>query len=1064
MPHLASNPQISAWVFASAGSGKTKILVDRVLRLLLEDVSPAKILCLTFTKVAAAEMESRINSALAEWVLCSDVELVKKLQELSGNSPSTIEIKKARTLFVKILDEEAKIKVQTIHSFCQSLIKIFPFEAKVSPNFELLEENREKLLLRQAQKEVMKKAQENESLKNLIKKINSKLHDEALMDLTSELISKRERIVALKENFFGIEGIVNEIFKKFSLTKNDNEEKFITEFLENFDRQEISQLASELETSGSTKNIEMANRIKSFLNSPTFENFSEYKLAFFTQKNEARKVAGKNADGLMAVMDEQRQLIKKISDKFNSLKIANDTSLLLNFVDQILQNYAALKKQNSFLDYNDLIIETNRLLANPDFSDWIKMKMDSNFDHILIDESQDTNQQQWAIIKALSEDFFSGESAAKNQRSIFIVGDEKQSIFSFQGAEPDISARIFSYFAEKLGENLKKIELNNSYRSTTEILAAVDKVFSDSQRKNAISKVSEFKAHRAVRSGVGLVEIWPQVRNEKAEKEEKNYEWKIDFSKDEEQKEKEILARITATKIKNWIENKRIITAKQRPINYGDIMILLRTRTNGFLDELVNFFHQYQIPFSSISRIKFSENLLVQDLLAAAKFALLPHDDLNLACLLKSPIFGISEEDLLEICLKKNAQQSTIYGSLDNSNLKTELDEIIEKSQNLNCFEFFYFLLHEKNHQQNFISYFGDESLEILNKFTLLVFDFYKNFSGNLQKFLEFVEKIDPEISLSDEENNRVKITTVHGSKGLQAPVVMLLDCSFDFNKLQNHREEISWLNNFPLWCSKKSDENEILKEYRATKKIEVEEEYLRLLYVAMTRAEDELYIGGFGKSRDPKSWYEIAKNALPENLIGEEEFYSDVAPTSSQHDEIPATETRFNKLKSAPQITRHIPSMSQINPAQIKGRLIHKILEIFGKNHREEKKWLKELTEKIIAREEFLNEKEKNEVSDLALNFLASQQFEEIFSGEVNCEIELTSNETFGRVDLLIEKENEILIIDYKSDETLPDVIPDQYQQQLLTYKKLAEKIYAQKKIRCAILWLRFLQMQMID
>jgi ATP-dependent helicase/nuclease subunit A len=1093
-PHLsASNPQNSSWVFASAGSGKTKLLTDRVLRLLLEDVSCDKILCLTFTKVAAAEMQDRINSELMKWILCNEDELKKKLEELTGKFPSADEIKKAQTLFVKIIDSESRLKVQTIHSFCQNLIKIFPFESGVTPNFEVLESEQEKLLLKQAQKEVLKKTINNAALQNLIKEINSKTYEEGLSDLISDVLGKKEKLIFLKENFFGIEGVSDEIFKNFSVGKNCDELEIFKNFFTKLDQEKVLYLASELENTGLVNNGKIAAAIQFFLKNPSEKNFYFYQQAFFTQENEPRKVSKDIASNpaLSGLIDDQQKLILEFHDKFNSLKICKNTSQLLRFIDQILENYSQLKKQNAFLDYNDLILETNRLLANPNFSDWVKMKMDGNFDHILIDESQDTNHQQWNIIKALSEDFFSGLSAAKNNRSIFIVGDEKQSIYSFQGAEPNISAEIFSYFEKKLAGQLQKIELNISFRSTKEILQAVDKVFSTAERKNAICKASEFKKHEAIRTGAGLVEIWPQLQFEKKEKAEKNYEWQIDFNSNDE-KEAEVLARIIAAKIKNWVENGRTLNPKNRPLQYGDFMILLRNRTNGFAQALTKFFHEYQIPFSSISKVKFDKNLIIQDLLSAAKFALLPHDDLNLACLLKSPICDISEEDLFEICLLKNKNQSSIYETFEHlekfKKIKKDLDDLIEKSRELNCFEFFYFLLEEKNSRRKIISYFGQESLELLDKFTLEVFNFYEKFSPSLQKFLDFVEKLNPEISLSCDEKNRVRITTIHSAKGLQAPVVILPDCCYNFGQLLSAKEEISWVNFsgniFPIWCGKKSDENQLLKKHRREKLREAKEEYLRLLYVAMTRAEDELYIGGFGNAKDPECWYEVVKSSLnSDGIILLEEFLREsfdgrtemeilkrvqddaLFELEYRHPELetrhPELETRHPELVSGSPLQ---PPQTQTNPAQIKGRLLHKILEIFGKNYREEKKWLSELVQKIIAKEEFLDESQKIQISDLSLKFLHSPQFEKLFSGKIFCEVELAGGKNINRIDLLIEKENEMLIVDYKSDEVMPEKVPQQYVDQLKNYENLVRKIYPQKKISCAILWVKFLELVIVS
>ena len=840
---IASDPKNSCWVFASAGSGKTKILVDRVVRLLLADVSPNKIFCLTFTKAAAAEMQERINSRLAELVLVSDEELQKKLQELSEKFPSTDLLKKARTLFVKILDDEARVKVQTIHAFCQTLIKIFPFESQVKPSFEILEESREKLLMQQAQKEVLRNALEDEALRNLVVRINANLHDESLSDLLSGLLDKKEKL----------DFKVTEIYEKLSLSPQDNEQEIFQKFLQKLNHAENLQLALDLENSKLATNQEIANKIRIFCNEPKLENFSTYQSAFFTDKNEPRKIRGKTAENLMDIALKQCDLISQFSDKINSLNLANDTALLLEFTNYVLASYAKLKQQRALLDYNDLIIETNRLLANPDFSDWVKMKMDGSFDHILIDESQDTNRQQWSIIKALCEDFFSGLSLSNQQRSIFIVGDEKQSIFSFQGAEPDISSEIFSYFKNKFGDQFKKIELHHSFRSRAEILAAVDKVFLDPERKAAISKASEFSGHLVTREGKGLVEIWPKAKKE-IEKQETSYEWQINYQKTE-QSEQEILAEIISKKITIW--------AQDRQVNYGDVMILLRTRTNGFFDELVKSFHRHQIPFTSISRVRFSKSLLIQDLLAAARFVLLPQDDLNLACLLKSPIFDFSEDELLKICLKKNADEITIYKALIGSTTREKLEELIAKSQQVNCFEFFYFILYEQNHRQNFLSYFGHESLEMLDKFIISVSNFCENSSPNLQKFLEFVEEVDPEISLSAVETNRVRISTIHGAKGLQAKIVLLPDCSYDLRRSPSAKEKILWIDGLPIWCAKKSYENKLIRAHREVRLKEIAEESLRLLYVGMTRAEDELYISGFGNSTDPDSWYEILSTLI---------------------------------------------------------------------------------------------------------------------------------------------------------------------------------------------------------
>lgn len=1099
LQQLASNPKNSSWVFASAGSGKTKVLTDRVLRLLLSGVKPDKILCLTFTKVAATEMQNRINSELAQWVLLDEAELVQKLSDLAGHSASSAELKKARTLFAEILDSENKIKIQTIHAFCQSLIKVFPFEAGIKPTFEVLEDAQEKLLLQKARKEVLKKSVSNPEIRNLVTKINSQLHDSTFLDLISELLSKKDQLKISKENYGGIDGVIEEVFTKFSTKQNQSVEEIFAEFFKELNQQQVTKLALALEESGLITNKNFAEKIRKFLQNPSLKKFSTYQSAFFTDKNEIRKINGKLLEDLeiAKIAASQIKLISDFSDQLNSHKICNSTSLLLKFTDHILENYTELKKQNAVLDYNDLIVETNRLLTNPEFSDWIKMKMDGSFDHVLIDESQDTNHQQWQIVKMLTEDFFSGAGATNKNRTIFIVGDEKQSIYSFQGAEADISEKIFSYFHDKLKDyptQLHKIDLSNSFRSLPIILNAVDATFSSEKEKSAISKVSDFQGHKPIREGIGHFEIWPQIKSKKTEKTqsaEKDYEWKLNFEPQENYSEEEFLAENIALKIKDWVENGRILSGGARPVKYGDFMILLRRRTNGFDKILSRYFYQYQIPFGSSGKIKFSENIVIQDLLTAAKFTLSPHDDLNLAALLKSPIFGVSEEELFEICHFKNNHETNIYEALERlpkfAAITQNLKDLEKSAQKKNAFEFFYFLLSEEN-KKKIIRRFGSESLEILNKFTLKIFDLCENLSSNLQKLLDFIAKLNPEITLSAEKNNQVLITTVHSAKGLQAPIVMLPDCCFDTNKLRSTKEKISWIDGLPVWCSSKEDENKLLKTAREIKKRQAKDEYLRLLYVAMTRAEDELYIAGSGNSNDEECWYNLIKKSVANKCLSKNFFDEKNQKLAADKFEIAAeifeigdpltcykkiTEVALNQQNQGiemvepkfyqQQTSAKAAAKDSFSTSQIRGRLIHKILEIFGKNSAADKKWLTDLAQKIIAREESLPVAEKNKIRDEILNFLTSKQFDKIFSGTIKCEAEITGDNKIKRIDLIVEKENEVLIIDYKSDEALPKAIPQHYILQLQTYKNLVTKIYPKKKITTAIFWTKFLKLESV-
>lgn len=869
----ASNPASSAWVFASAGTGKTKVLTDRVLRLLLAGVSPGKILCLTYTKAAAYEMQQRIYDRLAKWAIIDDSQLLKEVSELEPEAHN-LDLKKARTLFAKILEPNFSIKIQTIHSFCQSLAKIFPFEMEISPNFEVLEGGVERLLLTQARREVFLKALHNSDLSEAIKLINSSLDEETFLDLTSKILAEKEQLIFLKNYFFNIENVILEIFKKIEIKKEENPEKIYAEFLSKVDLKKFFTIAQKLQNAKQKTNIKTSENLVSFIKSPIFDNLFFLREIFFTKESEFKKtIVTKEYIEFESDFSYLQNLLKDFYEKLNSYKIANITAALLHFIDAILIEYAQIKKKNSYLDYNDLIILTDKILKNPNYSDWIKYKMDGFFDHILIDESQDTNHRQWNIIKSLSEDFFVGLSARDLNRTIFIIGDDKQSIYSFQGSDPNISSEIFSYYQEKLSTSfeLNKVDLGRSFRSAHKILELVDLIFKDTRHMGSL----DYQPHRAIKDNIGRVEIWPQIKNKSEESEGKG--WKNHFLEEQKYNEKDFLAENIALKIKGWIKQGRAIKGKNgelRAIKYSDIMILLRNRVSSFDKILQKHFKVNQVPFQGARKIDFIHSMLVQDILSAARFVLLQKDDLNLACLLKSPFFSVSEEMLFKAAIIKNEQKISLYEAIksDESSFKEtskKLEKLIENSLKSNSHEFFSEILSFEV-KSKMINEYGDEALQIIDQFLLIVSNYCQNNLANLEKFLEYCEKSNPQISVLASENDEVIITTIHSAKGLQAPIVIIPDCSFNFNQTTNAKENLFWTEldtkeeiRLPIFCPKKSDENMLVKNLKQVGKMQALEEYFRLFYVALTRAEEELYLAGFGPANAVNSWYEVARAAL---------------------------------------------------------------------------------------------------------------------------------------------------------------------------------------------------------
>ena len=1076
------------------------------MRLLLEDVNPSKIVCLTYTNAGANEMHERINHELSNWVIFDDEKIIKKLNDLSIN-PNEKNIYKARTLFAKILDGENKISIQTIHSFCQNILKSFSIEANVPLNFELIEGNKSLFLLEIARKELFKNAQNDIELQKNIAEIFYRITEDSLAVLINNLITKKDKLDDLQNIFGNLKNSLPYLKKIINLDDNElNAKDIICEFYKKLDINELEIFCQDLEKTGS-RNQEFQNKIKIFLQNPCEENFIFFKNAFITDNNSNRKIYGsinknKMCDIYQNLCDKNIILINNCFEKLFSLEVYNCNCNLLIFIDNFLQIYKKLKLNNSYLDYHDLIVKTFNLLNNPEYKDWVKLKLDGFFDHILIDESQDTNILQFQIIIALCEDFFTGFSKAENKRSIFIVGDEKQSIFSFQGSQCDISSKIYQFFSNKLQDKLLKIDLNNSFRSTKKILEFVDKIFCQEQFGKAICKTESYLEHNPIRLGDSHIEFWQNISSREIdpinlEKIHKyfNFDNKfladIDELNDEENSLDQknhyhdafILAEIIAKKIHFWVTNKRIISSKNRPVNYRDIMILIRNKVNKFSDYLAYALNKYQIPFTSVLKIKFSENLIIQDLLSLARFVCLKEDDFNLIHLLKSPFFNLNEEDIFQICQIKNLEKISVFNSIKDPNIISTLNIFLDLAKNNNAYQFYYLILNNQNYRDNFILRFDSSAIEIIDKFLLNIANLSTDKNFDLQLMLEIIEKIDPEIKLNSSLDNAVKISTIHSAKGLQSPIIIIpegLNNSVSKNNIFWHEENnIS----FPLWIPNLSKNyHKLFYEILDKQKHQDYEENLRLLYVALTRAEDEIYLTSYGTNINNKNWYSIFLNLVNEEFqqVKQDELINFLVncdiDSANQNDMIskktslPKSTLKdlqknnsqidfFNKF--LPKIDHDSIENNIQNISKIKGILIHKILEVIGRNYKKPISVINSYCLRLIENTSFLDLKSKKEITNMINDFLTSSHYHQIFSGEIKCEAEVNYLNYFARIDLVIFKEDEIIIIDYKSDKTIPEFIPTPYQEQLKKYFFIIQNLYRNKKIRCAILWINDLKLQ---
>ena len=1021
----AANPTSSVWVCASAGSGKTKVLTDRVLNLLLMTGQPEKILCLTFTKTAAAEMANRINNVLKSWVIMPEKDLIKTIENLSGDYPDEETIKKARRLFALTLETPGGMKIMTIHIFSQSNLKRFPLEAGVSPHFEVMDETSATDMLNMMTHEALK----NPSLKEDIALLSSYLDEESLNGLLKEILSYRTQLIKLIENG-QLKNILLKLKQYFNIDKYQSENQII---LENYTSEE------------------WPLKCKEYL---------------YSDKSGIKKRCKNPAEAEIVWATEQ---------KYRAYRCVEATSALLNIAYYIIELYERQKNETALLDYDDLIDYTGHLLNSANNAAWVLYKLDNGIDHILVDEAQDTNPKQWMIIRKLAEEFFSGEGRSDSIRTIFAVGDKKQSIYSFQGADPEEFERMRHFFEQKVTQSqndFATVPFNFSFRSTEPVLRLVNFLLKYPPASAGVLSENEDGHHLAFREfDAGLVEIWPL---EEAKKTDTPEGWKPPIERTPFQSPISRLAEKIAKKINHLITSKEILKSANRPIEAGDFLILVQRR-NQFVNELVRFLKEYRIPVAGVDRLTLTNYIAVQDLLGMAKFALLPEDDLNLAEILKSPLLRLSEDDLFKICYNRGTD--SVYDRVKKLYPQTAeyLAEIMDKADKVPPFEFFSYILSILDGRKNFEARLGPEVNEALDEFLNLALTYERNNIASLQSFLKWIGDKEIEIKRDMEQSdlNAVRIMTVHGSKGLQGNIVFLPDTRY----VPSKRPSVMWTKNgLPIWIPKAAYRTEEMAQIIDDWDLNQMREYRRLLYVAVTRPKDRLYICGYNnKTAATKgNWYDLITEALPytPDEDGIIRFSSEqTKPIESQKnekiiDEMPITlpdwidkpapdEPMPSKpLRPSVLETDETAEQSALDASRLhsirRGIFIHKLLQHLPAIPADKRK---DVAEKLKP--------DDIDIPPALFHLMESEDFKHLFGPTSLAEVPVVgvvdNLAVSGQIDRLVVLEKQVLIVDYKSNYRVPqniDDIPQNYKKQLNSYKALLKNIFPDKVVKTYLLW----------
>ncbi|WP_116092254.1 double-strand break repair helicase AddA [Sphingomonas crusticola] len=867
----ASRPGSQVWLSASAGTGKTHVLTARVLRLLLNGASPETILCLTFTKAGAAEMAERIQGRLAAWVRMSDQDLGRELYALAEPYDGEA-IRKARRLFARVLDAPGGgLRIQTIHAFCQTLLAGFPTEAGLTPGFKPLEGRAEAALARATLGALLVAAERGGDLGLIgdIQKLSRRLGEEKAERYLSLCARAPDALAALGPR----EGIEARVRMALDVPLGDVEAAIEQACAEDkFDCATLRRIIDANRAWGTKTGLEHADIAAAFLAADPAARAGLLDILIGiarTKSGDPRSFSAKllgcdpDHDGNCAQLAEAIDLLIGLRAR---AELSAMLAAGLRAGQAYSQAYVAAKRAQGAVDFDDLIRLTTKLLEQPGVGPWIRYKLDRGTDHILVDEGQDTNVAQWRIVRALAEEFFTEEPDAQAVRTIFSVGDFKQAIFGFQGTDPMAFAAAREHFARAAEEgrrNLERLSLDRSFRSTPPILAVVDQLV-DQLGTERLGLLDKAEPHRSARADLpGTVTLWKPVSLAAGTEAEDDGEegWIDDAARD--------FATRLAGQVREWLDQPLWLAGRGRALRPEDVLILVRKR-GDLASLIVARLHAEGVPVAGVDRLRLDAPLAVRDLMAAIRFVLQPEDDLNLANLLVSPLFGLSQDDLYAAAFGRGG---SLWSAMADHGAASGLRHLLARADLTTPYQFLENILSGPlDGRRRLMRRLGNEARDPIEELLNAALSFESEATPTLQRFLDWFDRDEVEVTRDPSAPlDAVRVMTVHGAKGLQAPLVVLADAAGDPDA--SRAGSIHWpltegAEKLPVFRPRKAELAGSLAEALGAAEKREREEHWRLLYVAVTRAEEMLVIGGALGSRargqaPPESWYAELERAL---------------------------------------------------------------------------------------------------------------------------------------------------------------------------------------------------------
>ncbi len=1093
----ASNPDYSAWVSANAGSGKTHVLAQRVVRLLLSGEDPARILCITFTKAAAATMANRVFADLRAWIALDDEALDDAMRKIGVKTIDAAQRARARQLFALTLETPGGLKVQTIHAFCTQLLHLFPFEANVSARFEVLDDINETQMLGELTLAVLLEAAEtpDSALGRALAHAVLAAADVTFQGMVREAIGERDALTRWVDAAGGADKAMAQLSRALGVKPDETTAEVDAAIFADsiFPRTEWGAIGAAL-TRGSKTDKDQGARFAALAALQGSEPLETYLDIFCTKTREktkeriATQTIEKAEPDLCRRLAEERDRVWTLVLRKRAIEARDRSVALFTVAYAVIARFRAEKDRRGLLDYDDLIDKTNDLLKD-DRAAWVHYKLDRGIHHVLIDEAQDTSPKQWEIVKSLVGEFFAGAGAHERPRTIFAVGDEKQSIFSFQGAAPREFAAMRLHFEQahqRASLDFVATEFKHSFRSGPNVLGAVDTVFARAEAFAGLSTDVAPPIHEALPDAApGLAEIWELEQSDDLEKKPG---WAAPF---------DIQSATSGTiKLARRIAG-AVATLRRQGRRPKDVLILVRRRGAQF-EAIIRALKQERIPVAGADRLVLTEHIAVMDLMVLADSALLPQDDLALATVLKSPLFGLDDDALFKLAWDR---KGSLYAALRAQRLELadEFDRIREQARSNSPFAFYAWLLGAWQGRRKILAQLGHEANDALDEFLNLALDYERAETPSLQGFVAWLRAAEAEIKRDMEmDRDEVRVMTVHGAKGLEAPVVILADTTTPPQGWHPPRllqlppeKPVPGAASRLVWASAKGNDVGPMAAAREAALTDARDEYRRLLYVAMTRAADQLIVCGTqGDKKIPDGcWYQLVRDALEASSVwetpnfgGDKVLRYRKSPDAGAKKAVTASasasvETALPDWLTRPakpdQVRERIirPSATTDDEssgpaargtrakALLHGTLTHRLLQSLPDISVKRRA---AAAEKFLARNGArLSDEERLKLAEQVMLVLEHPRFSELFGPGSCAEVPIIGRvalpgETVrvsGQVDRLAVTQSSVLIGDFKTGQRI-EPAPPGYVEQLAGYRAVLAKLYPDRAVRAVLIW----------